>query len=164
MSVVPTQLLIETDVLADCLLAAPGEQSMLREALQTHVCYTTMLNALELFRAATDSTERALVLQLLHLVRVLGFNARTAEPYSELAEEIERTTGQRISDRDIMILGMARASKLAILTRTRFRRYAETKTVQVLSELSPVVSAPQTSALDDISSSAPHVFETSQSA
>ncbi len=132
------QYLVETDVLAEYLVAAPGERSLLREALRYSVCYTTMLNALELFRAARGIEGRAAVLQLLHLVRVLGFNFRTAETYAELAEEIEMKTGAVLTDRDLMVIGMARASKLAILTRSRYQCFRDTNSVEVFSEVSSV--------------------------
>src|SRR3569623_1498102 len=116
------QLLIETDILADYLTAAPGT-SALRQALRQSVCYTTMLNAMELLRASLNQEQREAILSMLYVVRVLGFNARYAQPFAELTNEIETRTGIIITDREAMILGMARASKLTILTQAHFERY-----------------------------------------
>ena len=52
------QFLVETDVLTEYLVAPSGEATTLRTALASGVCYTTMINALELFRAATTKKER----------------------------------------------------------------------------------------------------------
>jgi hypothetical protein len=129
------QLLIETDVLAEYLTALPGEKTLLREALKTTVCYTTMLNAMELFRAASTTEQRASVLQMLYVVRVLGFNARYAEPFAEFGEQIEHETGNVLTDREALVLGMARASKLAVLTRSFFDRYSTFKIVPVFNHV-----------------------------
>jgi hypothetical protein len=137
------QLLIETDILAEFLVVPFGATSMLREALQVAVCYTTMLNALELFRAARTESEQASILQMLHVVRVLGFHARYAMAFAELSREIESTCSVRITDRDAMILGMARASKLQILTKVMYDRYRKVRVVTVLNSLTDLSAAPQ---------------------
>ena len=126
-----SKFLVETDVLAEFLIAAPadGGQSsgsgptLLRQALGVSVCYTTMLNVMELFRATALGPERNAVAAMLHVVRVLGFHPRYARSFAELAHEIERRSNVRITDRETMILGMARASKLTILTKLHFDRY-----------------------------------------
>jgi len=94
-----------------------------------------MLNAMELFRAARTEEEQQVVLRLLHVVRVLGFNSRYAAPFATLARTIEQATGHMISDREAMILGMAQVSKLTILSVRHYARYAM---FQSASSLSPV--------------------------
>ncbi|MEO6939930.1 MAG: hypothetical protein ABI444_07310 [Candidatus Kapaibacterium sp.] len=127
-----SQLLIETDVLADFLITPNGERSLLRSALTQSVCYTTMVNALELFRATRSESENAAVLGMLNVVRVLGFNARFAQTFSEVAREIETRTSKQLTDREAMIVGMAKASKLSILTVTLKDRYESFESVAVL--------------------------------
>jgi hypothetical protein len=141
-----SQLLIETDVLAEFLIApttssTDSATSLVRSALQRYVCYTTMLNALELFRAATTAVQREAVLSMLYLVRVLGFNARYADSFATLMHTAEQTAKLKISDREAMIIGMAEASKLAILTKVHAARYAKIGIVPVLSELPPILTA-----------------------
>ncbi|MBS1903699.1 MAG: hypothetical protein JSS75_08360 [Bacteroidetes bacterium] len=125
------QFLIETDILRDYLTHRSESPSVLRRALQAGSCYTTMYNALELFAQAASAPERAAIKSMLMAVRVLGFNARTAEPFAEL-----RSMHPDISEREMMVLGMARASKLVVLTRTLHDRYAALGAV-------PVVSMPE---------------------
>jgi predicted nucleic acid-binding protein len=137
------QLLIETDILAEYLTAAPGA-SRLRQALRQSVCYTTMLNALELFRASANDKQREAILSMLYVVRVLGFNARYAQPFAELAAEIKTLSHIRISDREAMILGMARASKLTILTETHYERYTQFQLVPVINRIPDNPTQPTT--------------------
>lgn len=134
-SVEEKQYLIETDVLASFLttpIADPAissgtatEESLLLQALRSGKSYTTMLNAYELLRAATTPEEQEAVMGVFRLVRVLGFHARLAASLAEIAQAIETKTGLHVTDREAMILGMAQASTLTILTQTRFERYRE---------------------------------------
>ena len=125
------QFLIETDVLRDFLIAKKGEMTILRKALSSGTCYTTMLSALELFRAAKSKEETDAVMQMLMVVRVLGFNARYGEIFASSAREIEASTGLVLTDREAMIVGMAQASKLTILTKDFFSRYESFRSVPV---------------------------------
>jgi hypothetical protein len=136
-----SQLLIETDILADYLLAPPGEATLLRTALRQVRCYTTMLNALELFRAASDAFEREAILAVLTLVRVLGFPARTAETAALALFEAnvlnKSSASVHIQTRESIVLGLAHASKLGILTRTYNTRYRQLGIVPIYDTLSP---------------------------
>ena len=86
------QFLIETDILNDYLMhrSSDGEPSLLRQALAQATCYTTMINAMELFASATDQKSRDATMNLLMVVRVLGFSARYAEPFAALGKQIEQ--------------------------------------------------------------------------
>jgi len=126
------QFLIETDVLREYLVSAQPGESVLRTALVTGVCYTTMVNALELFRAARTNEEHDAVMQVLMVVRVLGFNSRTAESFAKLSQDIETKTGIIITEREAMIVGMAKTSKLTIVTKDLFERYKRFEAVPVL--------------------------------
>jgi len=125
------QFLIETDVLSEYLMAGKDSDTILRKALLRGVCYTTMVNALELFRAASTKEERDAVMQMLMVVRVLGFNARYAQSFADGAREIEKKKGMTLSDREAMMIGMAKASKLVIVTKVFFERYNRTGIVSV---------------------------------
>ncbi len=117
------QFLIETDVLREYLVAKGSGQTVLRNALSRGVCYTTMYNALELFRAAHNKEESDAVMQMLMCVRVLGFNSRFAQSFADMAKEVEEKNGITLSQREAMIIGMAKASKLSIITTDYFERY-----------------------------------------
>jgi hypothetical protein len=126
------QFLVETDVLREYLTAASGEETLLRKALAKGVCYTTMYNALELFRAAGSKEESDAVMQMLMVVRVLGFNARYAQNFSDAALAVEKKTGASITNREAMMIGMAKISKLNILTKDFFQRYKALEGVPVV--------------------------------
>ena len=125
------QVLVETDILYDYLTHEADEPSVLRTALSQATCYTTMLNAMELFRMVRTSEEHAAVMNMLLVVRVLGFNSRYAETFAELSNELERSKGIVLSEREAMIVGMAQASKLTILTNEHLERYNQIGIVQV---------------------------------
>jgi hypothetical protein len=135
------QFLIETDVLTEYLIAPAGEETLLRTALAKGVCYTTMLNALELFRKAQTKSENDAIMQMLLVVRVLGFNSRYAESFAAAGKEIENKTGLNLSERELMIVGMANVSKLSIITKKYFSRYSEFNVVPVQQSLQEVPSA-----------------------
>jgi predicted nucleic acid-binding protein len=125
------QFLIETDVLKEYLISATDEPSTLRKALVRGVCYTTMLNALELFRAAESKEEHDTVMQLLMVVRVLGFNSRYAETFAGIGHEIKSQTGIILSERELLIVAMAKTSKLTIVSKESFELYKSAKAVPV---------------------------------
>ena len=132
------QFLIETDILYDYLTHRSSTGSVLRHALSQGVCYTTMLNAMELLRMAKSEQEHGIMMNLLSVVRVLGFNARYAESFSKVAAEAEASSGIRLSDRETMICGMAVVSKLTILTKQYYERYCLVNQVTVASEAASV--------------------------
>jgi predicted nucleic acid-binding protein len=132
------QFLIETDVLREYLISSKSGESFLRKALATGVCYTTMLNALELFRAADTKEATDAVMQLLMVVRVLGFNSRYAQTFAKMADEIEAKTGKNLTDREVMIVGMATTSKLTILTKDFFERYKGFQAISIQRSLQEV--------------------------
>ncbi len=128
------QFLIETDILNDYLIhrSSQGESSMLRQALAQATCYTTMINAMELFASASDQKSRDATMNLLMVVRVLGFSARYAEPFATLGKEIEQEKKMILTQRELMILAMAKTSKLTVVTRKYFDRYHAANVVTVV--------------------------------
>ncbi len=128
------QFLIETDILNDYLIhrSSQGESSVLRRALAQATCYTTMINAMELFASASDQKSRDATMNLLMVVRVLGFSARYAEPFATLGKEIEQEKKMILTQRELMILAMAKTSKLTVVTRKYFDRYHAANVVTVV--------------------------------
>jgi hypothetical protein len=131
------QFLIETDVLREYLVS---RNSLLRSALSEGVCYTTMYNALEIFRLAKNEAEREVIKSMLSIVRVLGFNYRYAEQFALIIKEIEDQSSTDITERETLIIGMAKTSKLTILTREYYGRYLSLHGVDVASEAVTVPS------------------------
>ncbi|HZV12420.1 MAG TPA: type II toxin-antitoxin system VapC family toxin [Candidatus Kapabacteria bacterium] len=123
-------VLIETDVLADFLLSP--EPSLLRKAFATAPCYTTVINAAELFSAVRDEREREAVQALLSGLRVIGLSARYAATIGETVREV-RQKGFEISERDAIVIGTAVAARLPVMTKQWSRKYEQYGCVHVVS-------------------------------
>jgi hypothetical protein len=120
------QYLIETDVLREYLLHKGPEPSLLRQALSRGSCYTTMLNAMEVFAEMQTESGRTAATNMFMAVRVLGFSARFAEAFADLATE-----HSGLSQREMLVLGMALVSKLTVLSVEHFDRYTALDVVPV---------------------------------
>ncbi|HYM19921.1 MAG TPA: hypothetical protein VEW28_02840 [Candidatus Kapabacteria bacterium] len=127
------QLLIETDILHDYLTHTGEEPSVLRQALSRATCYTTMLNAMEVFALSHSTDERDAVMNMLMVVRVLGFSGRYAEGFAELGKRFHT-----LSQRELLVAGMASVSKLTILTERFYDRYAIAGGIAVIRSLEEV--------------------------
>lgn len=99
-----------------------------------------MLNAYELFAAARNETEHQHIYSALSLVRVLGFNARTAAPFAALSQKLERERGIKLSMRDAFVLGMAQQSKLSILTQNNYDLFSSAHTVPVIRDVATSIA------------------------
>lgn len=119
--------------MAEWLVAQPGEQTLLERALTTGRCYTPVLCAAELLAACQTDRETEAVEGLFRVVRVLGFPARSAASYAAAAREAWSESRPRMTPREMMVLGLARESKLTVLTHARYDRYRALNVVQVAS-------------------------------
>ncbi len=108
-------LLIDTDILVDHLINDKDELSILEKAMSSHICFTTVINASELFFAVGDQRKEADM--LLRSLKVLGLHARYSLSISEF-------TGKVDSVRDAMICSAAKINKLSVLTlnKTRYQK------------------------------------------
>ncbi len=75
---------LDTGLFAGHLAAPKDETTALREALRTWFCYTTVFNAMELFRGVRSPRERRAVEDVLSAVKVLGMNGRNAGKFARL--------------------------------------------------------------------------------
>lgn len=122
--------LIETDVLCDYLVS--DKPSLLRMLLRNVPCYTTVINAAELFSVVHNEHERLCVHNLLGGLRVMGLNARYAITIGNLTREA-REAGCKISERDAIIAGTCVASRLPIVTIRWKEKYRALNSVRVVS-------------------------------
>ncbi len=76
--------MLDTGLFTAHLGANPGEPTALRVALRTWFCYTTVFNAMELFRDAKSARERRAVEDVLSAVKILGMNGRNAPKFARL--------------------------------------------------------------------------------
>ncbi len=77
---------LDTGLFAAHLTAAPAETTALRVALRTWFCYTTVFNAVELFRGAGSARERRAIEDVLSAVKILGMNGRNAAKFARLTD------------------------------------------------------------------------------
>lgn len=105
------EFLIETDILVDHLTKKDnGGLSALETAMRTGTCFTTMLNASELYYAAQNETEQSAVDNVTYSLKVLGLHSR----YSL---SISKYGGKTGSVREAIICAVAVNNKLPILSK-----------------------------------------------
>ncbi len=121
-------VLIETDVLCDFLVA---RNSCLRKVLGLYPCYTTVINASELFAIGKDDAERNAMMALLSGIRVLGLHPKYALKIGEIARN-NRARGMK--ERDAIVIGTAIASRLPIVTEAWAEKYKGYGGVRVVSQ------------------------------
>jgi len=103
------KVLVDTDILVDHLICENGDSSVLEKVMQSHICFTSVINASELYYATKSEDEFIGVTQLLRSLKVLGMHAR----YSLLIPEFKETTTNL---RDALICALAKNNKLTLLT------------------------------------------------
>jgi predicted nucleic acid-binding protein len=121
------KVIVDTDVIRDHLTGG-DHPSVLRGALQTYFCYTTVFNAIELFTLARNAREREAAEDALGAMKVLGLNARSAPRVGRLARHRNRRVPLAL-----LIAGIAVESGLPILT-GRPRLYNNVRGLQTISK------------------------------
>ncbi|MDB5034376.1 MAG: hypothetical protein JWQ98_1617 [Chlorobi bacterium] len=113
-------LLIETDLLIDFLLTPHDEASLFRRLLELTPCYSTFLNAAELYGAARSDEERRMVDRPLFGLKILGASSR----YAKTIGSVLSSEGIGGDHRIAIIAGMAIESSLPVITERHFEIYA----------------------------------------
>lgn len=103
------EFLVETDILLEHLTNNKSTQSFLEKAMTRGICFTTVINASELFFAASNETERKGVEDLLTSLKILGINSRYSLKISKFFNKVATT-------RDAIMCTVAEINKLPILT------------------------------------------------
>lgn len=114
------KFLLDTDILAEHLEHKDeGRDSVWESLVAQGICFTTVLNATELFLKASNKQENDAVLAALSAIHVLGVHQRYALLTGELREITE-------NPRDLLFLSVAAANKLPIITfrPERYGKYA----------------------------------------
>ncbi|MBN1301318.1 MAG: PIN domain-containing protein [Melioribacteraceae bacterium] len=103
------EFLVDTDVLAEHLTGNPGSKTALEKAMLNGTCFTTVLNASELFLACNNDAQISNVDKLLRTLNILGLHAR----YSLLTKEY---AGKSDNVRDALFCAAAKINRLPVLT------------------------------------------------
>ena len=105
------EFLIDTDVLVDHLIHDKNSKSDLEKAMLKGTCFTTVINASELYLAANVS-ERKWIDKLLRTINVLGLHARYSLSASNYCGRTENL-------REVLLVITAKINKLPLLTNNK---------------------------------------------
>ena len=114
----PFKVMLHTDVIA-AHLRGETSPSVMRQAAALFLCYTTVFNAIELFRMFPDERGRSAVEDTLGATKILGLNAKQAPKFASLMRAAGRTDQWRV-----LVAGLCIESRLPLVTASpaRFRR------------------------------------------
>lgn len=107
-------ILVETDLLVEFLLAPPGSVPLLRRLLQTTPCFSTFIQAAEIYGTAANDEERRVVERPLFGLKILGASSRYATTIGRLLSSANGSIGHRTA----IVAAMAIESDLPIVTQT----------------------------------------------
>jgi predicted nucleic acid-binding protein len=119
------KIVVHTDVFIDHL-CGNREPSVLRQAMSTFFCYTTVFQAIELFALARTEEEAAAVENAMAAMKVLGLNPKTARNYGRLI-----ANNTRRERWNMLIAGLCLESRLPILTDRR-QDFAGVKNITIV--------------------------------
>lgn len=112
------EYLIDTDIIIEHLTHADTQTKSVLEKLMTRgVCFTTVVNASELYFAASSEEEKKMIDAVLKALKVLGINSRYSLNISEFFNKVATT-------RDALLCTTAKINKLPLVT-NNIDRYKE---------------------------------------
>lgn len=118
---------IETDVLVEHLTHTDkSTHSYLEKAMRKGDCFTSVVNASELYFSVNNPGEKEIIDKLLYAVKVLGLSSR-------YALQAGVWNGKLSSVRDAMIASLVKTNKLPIVT-SDTDKYAKTD-LEIISPL-----------------------------
>ncbi len=102
--------------------------SVLRRAMSTYFCYTTVFNAIELFSLCEQPSEHSAVENVMYSMKILGLNGKSAKNVAEILRESRK---KRNRDLEALVAGVCVESKLPLLT-SRPGRYSGIRSLTVM--------------------------------
>jgi hypothetical protein len=105
-------VLIEVDLIAEYLTAQVGVTPLLRRLLELVPCYTTFIQAAEIYSTVTSDEERRIVDRALFGLKILGASSRYAKTIGNVLSSV--ATGDRY--RSSIVGAMALESRLPVVT------------------------------------------------
>lgn len=101
--------LVETDILVDFLTVPGNEESHLMKLMQKGICFTSVINASELFFYSTSVFEKQMVRDLLNSINVLGLHSRYSLSIPECSDKFNNV-------RDALFYILAKFNNLTIIS------------------------------------------------
>ncbi|HVZ40080.1 MAG TPA: hypothetical protein VHI13_12450 [Candidatus Kapabacteria bacterium] len=118
-----SEILVETDVLACFLIAPAAQPSVLRLLLESATCFTTFINAAELYSIPKDDAERRTVERALFGIKILGASGRYAKTIGRILSSLLSPDG--ITDyRTAIIAAMCQEGRLPVVTDSHYDVYS----------------------------------------
>jgi predicted nucleic acid-binding protein len=111
-------IVADTDVLIDYLGGVEPGASHVTEGIEAASLYTTSVTRFELLSGARTPRQRAVILDVLALVRTLPISAREADLAADVRHNLDRA-GASIGMADSLIAGIALAHGGRLLTHNR---------------------------------------------
>lgn len=113
-----TELLVETDLIAEYLTAPVGTVPALRDLLRSARCFSTFIQAAELFSLAKTEEEQRIVERGLYGLKIIGASSRYSRQIGALMQE-----QPGVNHRIAIVAAIALSANLTIITRTFFENY-----------------------------------------
>ncbi len=121
-------ILVETDIIVEYLTAGPGDTPLLRQLLESVMCYTTFLQAAEIYSAAQDEDEHRTVERALFGLKILGASSRYAKTIAQALTSDGRASGHRAA----IVAAMAMESQLPVLTDSYLKDFSNIAGVHLI--------------------------------
>jgi hypothetical protein len=121
-------ILVEIDLLTEYLLAAPGQPTLFRALLESITCYTTFVQAADLYSAVRGDEERRLVDRALFGVKILGASSRYAKTIGDILSSSPNMVGYRSA----IVGAIALESRLPVVTDTYYHELSSIGGLRVL--------------------------------
>lgn len=126
-------ILVETDILVDFLTTQGDAPSLLRLLLSEVPCYTTYIQAAELYACAHNEEEIQDIEPALLGVRVLGASARYAATMGAILRcAMDKQPSHKPLWREIATSAVAIESRLPIVTKNFLRNYEQIPNVSII--------------------------------
>jgi predicted nucleic acid-binding protein len=93
-----------------------------------YFCYTTVFNAIELFMLCKNSKEIAIVENVMHALKVLGLNGKSAK---RVGIALMKSGRNRLVAVESLVAGVCLESRLPLLTSTP-RRYRGFRSLRIV--------------------------------
>jgi predicted nucleic acid-binding protein len=126
------KVVVDTDVILEHLTTevsgASATKSVLRKAMSTFFCYTTVFNVIELFGLCENEKQMHAVERALGALKILGLNGKSGRSVGLV---VRRMRSSQLRDLDALIGGLCVESRLPLLS-GRAKSYQGVKSLKVI--------------------------------
>jgi hypothetical protein len=121
-------ILVETDLIIEFLTAPIGTVPLLRKLLEVLPCYSTFIQAAEIYSVAQGDEERRMVERALFGVKILGASGRYAKTIGDILSSPPLTRGHRPA----IVAAMAIESDIPVVTEAYYKTFSEIPRLRVI--------------------------------